>query len=215
MADLLNPWYLFRKARTTLTVPVYNPVTNMVTGSKTYYPIYSFPSTGDGAPGSVNSQLNEVKEIIGTLITKGEPVPLDDPDNYSSEQELPKGFDSYLGGPNRVIPAAIGLAAGALRYSLLQISNIEQITPGTLGNCLQFLQTMQDIGPGANGTEADAQAATLQKPVNTGLVDEIQQQMGLGSNIAGQYRMDDFFGNMSGNPYIGENFIADLLGKTK
>ena len=70
------------------------------------YPIYSFPSTGDGAPGSVNSQLNEVKEIIGTLITKGEPVPLDDPDNYSSEQELPKGFDSYLGGPNRVIPAA-------------------------------------------------------------------------------------------------------------
>ena len=215
LADLLNPWYLFREARTTLTVPVYNPVTNMVTGSKTYYPIYSTPSTGDGAPGGVNSQLNEVKEIIGTLITKGEPVPLDDPDNYSSEQELPKGFDSYLGGPNRVIPAAIGLACGALRYSLLQISNIEQITPGTLGNCLQFLQTMQDIGSGANGTEADAQAGTLQKPVNTGLVDEIQQQMGLGSNIAGQYRMDDFFGNMSGNPYNWRELYSRLAGENE
>ena len=38
--------------------------------------------------------------------------------------------------------------------------------------------------------------------------------MGLGSNVHGNYRMDDFFGNMSGNPYNWRG-LYDLLAGDK
>ena len=160
MADLLNPWYLFHKARTTLQFLF------IMTNRKSYRVknILSNILIRDGSVQECNQQLNVKRHCWNTNYRRGPQYRLDE-SKINSNNNLPKGFDSYLGGPNVVVPAAIGLAAAALRYSLLQISNIEQITPGTLGNCLQFLQTMQDVGPGANGTEADAQAGTLQKPV--------------------------------------------------
>ena len=205
LADLLDPWRLFLNARTTLTVPVYNTTVGLPTGTKTYYLIYN-------EDGSVNSAINteNVKEIIGTLITRGKPTIVEGDSKSNPSTELPIGFDSYLGGSNVVVPAKVGLSAAAVRYSFLQISNIEQLTPGELGDCLRFLETMQDVGDGANGTAANSEG--LQKPINAPLIKETQSQMALGSNDAGQYRMDDFFGNMSGNPYNWRGLYARLAG---
>ena len=217
LADILNPWHLFLSARTTLTVPVYNDEIGRPTGSKTYYLIYNKDD------GSVNSAINttNVKNIVGTLVTAGAPPPstFDSKDNPSTV--LPKGFDSYLGGPNVVIPAEIGLACAALRYSFLQISNIEQITPGKLGNCIQNLQILDDasVGDGANGTpagpDAESDADRLQRPINVGLVSTVSEEMGLGSGYGGTYTLNDFFGCMSGVPYWWESLYNYLAGNTE
>ena len=208
LADMLNPWYLFYSCRESLTVPLYNTTTGLPTGSKTYYLIYS-DATDSGA---VNPALDStaVRNVVGTLFTKGKPGPLETNIDVTPSNTLPKGYDSYLGRQNEVIPEAIALAAGAVRYAFLQISNIEQITPGQLGNCLQNLELMSNDTVDANGTEATGSA--LQKPVDVDLVSEIQEQMGLGSNVGGNYRMDDFFGNMSGNPYNWRQLYSYLAG---
>jgi len=214
LADILNPFYLFYNSNKTLTVPVYNDELGRPTGSKTYYLIYN-------DDGSVNSAINttNVKNIVGTLFTDGPPAPSTSQSRETPTTTLPKGFDSYLGGPNVVIPAEIGLACAALRYSFLQISNIEQITPGKLGNCLRNLQILdaESVGSGANGTQAGAgnNPASLQKPVDENLVETINEEMGLGSGFAGTYRMDDFFGCMSGNPYWWSSIFSYLAGDSE
>ena len=205
LADLLNPWYLFQNSNVTLTVPVYNDEIGRPTGSKTYYLIYN-------TDGSINSAINtsNVKDIVGSLITAGAPTVSLGEAKDKPTTRLPIGFDSYLGGPNVVVPTAVGLAAAAVRYSFLQISNIEQLTPGELGDCLKFLQTMQDVGPGANGTEATS--TNLQKPVKDPLADEVALQIALGSGPGGTFRMMDFFGNMSGEPYAWNLLYSYLAG---
>tara|TARA_R110000744_G_scaffold16144_2_gene44640 strand:- start:1205 stop:4279 length:3075 start_codon:yes stop_codon:yes gene_type:complete len=205
LADLLEVKVLFYNSWQTLTVPIYNNQLGLPTGSKTYYLIYN-------EDGSVNGAINttNVKEIVGTLITEGAPIPVTGEARNEPSTELPTGLDSYLGGSNIVIPAQIGLAAAALRYAFLQVSNIEQLTPGELGNCLRFLEIINENGDGADGTEASSDG--LQKPISQTLVDEVQTQMGLGSSYAGSYRMDDFFGNMSGNPYWWKRLYWNLAG---
>lgn len=214
LADILNPFYLFYNSNKTLTVPVYNDELGRPTGSKTYYLIYN-------DDGSVNGAINttNVKSIVGTLFTNGPPAPSTSQSRETPTTTLPKGFDSYLGGPNVVVPAEIGLACAAVRYSFLQISNIEQITPGKLGNCLKNLQILdaESVGSGANGTQAGAgnNPESLQKPVDENLVETINEEMGLGSGYAGTYRMDDFFGCMSGNPYWWGSIYKYLAGDSE
>ncbi len=210
LADMLNPWFLFFNCRESLTVPLYNTSYEQIkiTGSKTYYLIYS-DATDKAA---VNPALDTtgVRDVVGTLFTKGKPSPIETAVANPNANTLPKGYDSYLGKPNEVIPKHIGVAAGAVRYAFLQISNIEQITPGQLGNCLQNLELMSD-DTGQPATPASS-PTNLQKPVNLNLISEIQEQMGLGSNVGGNYRMDDFFGNMSGNPYNWQQLYSYLAG---
>ena len=216
LADCLNPWYLFNKSKLSLTVPLYNDSYNTIkqVGSKTYYLIYpSNTEVSDGAdPAGVNDALNStpVRNKVGALFTKGKPGPIERSIDNTPTGSIPRGYDSYLGKPNEVLPEAIGLAAGALRYSFLQISNIEQITPGSLGNCLQNLELMSD-DTGTPETPASS-PTNLQKPVDNDLVGVIQEQMGLGSGVGGNYRMDDFFGNMSGNPYNWDELYSYLAG---
>ena len=212
LADMLNPWYLFYNSRQTLTVPLYNTsfAEIQTTGSKTYYLIYS-DSLDQGA---VNPALasDTVRERVGALFTKGQPGVSERSIDRTPTSDLPKGYDSYLGKINEVIPEAIATAAGAVRYAFLQISNIEQITPGQLGKCLQNLELMADDTNAAGGTEAES-AANLQRPIDPDLINEIQVQMGLGSGFGGNYRMDDFFGNMSGNPYNWKDLYSFLAGE--
>ncbi len=216
LADCLNPWYLFRKSRLSLTVPLYNTSYNTIkqVGSKTYYLIYPSESPDNADPAGVNDALDSatVRNNVGALFTKGKPGPIERSIDTTPTGSIPRGYDSYLGKPNEVLPKAIGLAAGAVRYAFLQISNIEQITPGSLGNCLQNLELMSgdtalaSVGTGATST------TNLQKPVDKELIAEIQVQMGLGSGVGGNYRMDDFFGNMSGNPYNWQELYSYLAG---
>ena len=218
LADCLNPWYLFFNSRQTLTTPLYNTSENElnVTGSKTYYLIYDndfFPNKSESA--GVNPALgtDTLRTRVGTLVTKGAPNPNEASASDTPNFVAPRGYDSYLGQPNEILPEAIGLAAGALRYAFLQISNIEQITPGKLGNCLQNLELMENDTGLATANTGGVQGVSLQKPVDPLLVDEIQEQMGLGSNVGGNYRMDDFLGNMSGNPYNWAKLYSFLAGE--
>ena len=194
LADCLDVKRLFnlQDVWSTLTVPVYNTTTSLPTGTKTYYLIYN-------TDGSVNGALNTtaVKTIVGTLIPAGTPpTNATLPDEYSV---LPEGFDSYLGGPNVVIPTEIGLAAAAFRYTMLQISNIEQIQPGSLGGCISGLELNVNNGAGANGTEGSP--TSLAKPVNDELAVTVAEEVALGTGYAGTYTFSDFFGCMSGLPY--------------
>jgi hypothetical protein len=191
LADCLDVKRLFPVSYRSLTVPIYNTTLGLETGSKTYYLIYK--------NGSVNaSDLNStaIKNNVGTLFTQGIPPVFDDLPT-TPDASLPKGFDSYLGGPNVVVPAEIGLAAGALRYSMLQINNITNIPPGEFGLCMSNLELMTDnvsTGPNAN-------AGTLSKPIDAELHAEIPEKLAIGSGPAGTYTHSDFFGCMSGLPY--------------
>jgi hypothetical protein len=194
LADCLDVKRLFnlQDVWSTLTVPLYNTTTSLPTGTKTYYLIYN-------NDGSVNGALNTpaVKSIVGTLFPAGTPA------ITTEVQEeigvLPEGYDSYLGGPNVVIPTEIGLAAAAFRYTMLQISNIEQIQPGSLGGCISGLELNVDNGAGANGTEGSP--TSLAKPVNDELSVTVAEEVALGTGFAGTYTFSDFFGCMSGLPY--------------
>ena len=181
LADCLDVKRLFnlQDVWSTLTVPLYNTTTSLPTGTKTYYLIYN-------NDGSVNGALNTpaVKSIVGTLFPAGTPA------ITTEVQEeigvLPEGYDSYLGGPNVVIPTEVGLAAAAFRYTMLQVSNIEAIEPGSIGGCIGGLELNVDNGVGANGTELSVTVA---------------EEVALGTGYAGTYTFSDFFGCMSGLPY--------------
>jgi len=194
LSDCLDVKRLFNLSNvwSTLTVPLYNTTTSLPTGTKTYYLIYN-------NDGSVNGALNTpaVKSIVGTLLPAGTP-----PITKETQEEigvLPEGYDSYLGGPNVVIPTEIGLAAAAFRYSMLQISNIEQIQPGSLGGCVGGLELNIDNGAGANGTEGSP--TSLAKPGSDTLQPTVAEKIALGTGYAGTYTFSDFFGCMSGLPY--------------
>ena len=216
LADCLDVKRLFQwqNVWSTLTVPVYNTTLNMPTGSKTYYLIYN-------SDGSVNSAINTngVKKIVGTLVVSGTPTVRDDrPENIITETVI--GFDSYLGGPNIVIPTAIGLAAAAFRYTMLQISNIEQITPGNIGGCISGLEINSNNGSGANGTAPETTVnddgtttTTLAKPINETLQSEVALKIAQGSGVGGLFTHSDFFGCMSGLPYAW-NIIYREINKT-
>ena len=193
LADCLDVKRLFPRSYRSLTVPIYNTTLGLETGSKTYYLIYK--------NGSVNaSDLNStaVKENVGTLFTQGTPPVFDDLPS-TPDAALPKGFDSYLGGPNVVVPAVIGLAAGALRYSMLQVSNITNLLPGEFGKCMSKLELMTDNV--STGPESGSEGLQLSKPVNEELHAEIPAKLAIGSGPVGTYTHSDFFGCMSGLPY--------------
>ena len=206
LADCLNVKRLFflLDCWSTLTVPLYNATTDLPTGAKTYYLIYN-------TDGSVNGALNTdaVKNRVGTLIVNGTPATTN-----STQEEigvLPTGYDSYLGGANKVLPTEIGLAAAAFRYAMLQITNIDQLTPGTIGRCVGQLELNTENGSGANGTEGSPTG--LAKPINESLQATVPEEISLGSGWAGTYTYSDFFGCMSGLPYAWER-IYTLINQT-
>ena len=206
LADCLNVRRLFFliKCWSTLTVPLYNATTDLPTGAKTYYLIYN-------SDGSVNGALNTdaVKNRVGTLMVNGTPSTTTSGDVQINK--LPKGYDSYLGGANNVLPTEIGLAAAAFRYAMLQITNIDQLTPGTIGRCVGQLELNTENGSGANGTEGSPTG--LAKPINESLQATVPEEISLGSGWAGTYTYSDFFGCMSGLPYAWER-IYTLINQT-
>jgi hypothetical protein len=191
LADCLDVKRLFPLSYRSLTVPIYNTTLGLETGSKTYYLIYK-----NGVVNASDLNNTAIKNNVGTLFTEGIP-PIFDDLPATPDASLPLGLDSYLGGPNVVVPAEIGLAAGALRYSMLQVNNITNIPPGEFGLCMSNLELMTDnvsTGPNAN-------SGTLSKPIDEELHAEIPEKLAIGSGPAGTYTHSDFFGCMSGLPY--------------
>ena len=104
-------------------------------------------------------------------------------------QKFPVGFGSYLDG---ILTPAIATSAGAFSVSMQQITNISSIPIEKFAQIVTNIET--NAGLAVNGTSV---------PVDTTLVSGSLPLIALGSGPYGTYTMSDFFGCMTGLPYIG------------
>jgi hypothetical protein len=104
-------------------------------------------------------------------------------------QQFPVGFGSYLDG---ILPPSIATAAGAFSVSMQQITNISSIPIEKFAQIVTNIETI--AGLAVNGTNV---------PVDNTLVSGSLPLIALGSGPYGTYTMSDFFGCMTGLPYIG------------
>ena len=104
-------------------------------------------------------------------------------------QNFPVGFGSYLDG---ILPTDIATAAGAFSVSMQQINNISSIPIEKFAQVVTNLETVSGLA--VNGSSV---------PVDTTLVSGSLPLIALGSGPYGTYTMSDFFGCMTGLPYIG------------
>ena len=109
-------------------------------------------------------------------------------------QQFPIGFGSYLDG---ILPADMATAAGAFGVTMQQIKNISSIPIEKFAQVVTNLETINGLT--INGSTV---------PVDTTLVSGALPLIALGSGPYGTYTMSDFFGCMTGLPYIG----IDILG---
>jgi len=104
-------------------------------------------------------------------------------------QQFPVGFGSYLAG---ILPPDVATAAGAFGVSVGQIKNITTVPVEKFAQVVTNIETI--AGLPVNGTNV---------PVDTTLVSGSLPLIALGSGPYGTYTMSDFFGCMTGLPYIG------------
>ena len=181
LADLLDVQKMFPNSYTTLTVPMYN-ATPGPTNSKTYYLIYT--------AGSVNPALSSpaMREYVGTLVPNGAPPIFETSTSPKNYRDIPKGFDSYLTG---ILPPSQAIAAGALSFTLRQISNIENFDIAQFAKVVKGIENVSNL-PLVAGTS---------KPTNQAMIDQSINRGSLGSGPFGSYTFSDLFGCMSGLPY--------------
>jgi hypothetical protein len=112
----------------------------------------------------------------------------------SNVQSFPIGFGSYLDG---ILPPDIATSAGSFSVTMQQVKNISSIPIEKFAQIVTNIETINGLT--INGTAV---------PVDTTLVSGALPLIALGSGPYGTYTMSDFFGCMTGLPYIG----IDILG---
>ena len=112
-------------------------------------------------------------------------------------QQFPVGFGSYLDG---ILPPDFATAAGAFAVSMQQIKNISSIPIEKFAQVVTSVETI--TGLAINGSSV---------PVDRTLVSGSLPLIALGSGPYGTYTMSDFFGCMTGLPYIGID-LKGLIG---
>jgi hypothetical protein len=190
LADLLDVKKMFPNSYASMTVPMYNTTANP-TNSKTYYPIYE--------EGGVSSRLNNpgLTQQVGINTPFGTP-PISN-NTTTNIQILPVGFNSYL---QEAVPDDIGTASGAFAFSMLQISNIRNVSFEKFAQVAASIE-VSNVGLNlVNGTDV---------PTNTILAQQTYDKVALGSGPEGTYTMSDFFGCMSGLPYSWNELQKNIL----
>ena len=109
-------------------------------------------------------------------------------------QQFPVGFGSYLDG---ILPPDFATAAGAFAVSMQQIRNISSIPIEKFAQVVTSIETI--AGLSINGSSV---------PVDNTLVSGSLPLIALGSGPYGTYTMSDFFGCMTGLPYIGIDIVG-------
>jgi hypothetical protein len=182
LADLLNIKKLFPNSYQSMTVPIYN-VAPGPTNSKTYYPIYE--------NGEVSSRLTTpaILDQIGTIVVPGAPQSSGNGILGTGIQVQDKGFGSPL---HNILPDDIATSAGAFAFSMRQISNIQSIEFEKFAQVVYNLETTKGLNLIA-GTDT---------PTNSELAQAVVDATAYGTGIGGGYTMSDFFGCMSGLPYL-------------
>jgi hypothetical protein len=130
--------------------------------------------------------------------TSGTTTVVDDSITISTDnsiaQQFPIGFGSYLDG---ILPPDIATSAGTFSVTMQQVKNISSIPIEKFAQIVTNIETINGLP--INGTAV---------PVDTTLVSGALPLIALGSGPYGTYTMSDFFGCMTGLPYIG----IDILG---
>jgi len=130
--------------------------------------------------------------------TSGTTTVVDDSITISTDnaivQQFPIGFGSYLDG---ILPADIATSAGTFAVTMQQVKNISSIPIEKFAQVVTNIETTNGLT--INGSTV---------PVDTNLVSGALPLIALGSGPYGTYTMSDFFGCMTGLPYIG----IDILG---
>lgn len=116
-------------------------------------------------------------------------IPTDVTPNTIAIQQLPVGFGSYLDG---ILPSDIAIAAGAFSTTMQQIKTISSIPIEKFAQVVTNLE----ISSGLNFNSSSV-------PVDTTLVSGSLPLIALGSGPYGTYTISDFFGCMTGLPYMG------------
>lgn len=189
LADLLNVKKIFPNSYQSLTVPVYN-TTATPTNSKTYYPIFE--------GGAVSPRLSSpaIVSQIGTITVPGEP-PINAAPLSNSIQVPSQGFGSYL---TAILPDDIATSTGAFSYSMQQITNIFSVDFEKFAQAVYSLETTKGLNL-INGTSV---------PANVGIAQQVTTTAALGSGPNGSYTMSDFFGCMSGLPYMWGDIYSGI-----
>jgi hypothetical protein len=142
----------------------------------------------------VASERDDNVDSIGAAYAPaGSPTELTPPVTVANNniviQQFPVGFGSYLDG---ILPTDIATAAGAFAVSMQQIRNLSSIPIEKFAQIVTSIETI--AGLSINSTSV---------PVDRTLVTESLPLIALGSGPFGTYTMSDFFGCMTGLPYIG------------
>lgn len=114
--------------------------------------------------------------------------------NNATVQQFPIGFGSYLNG---ILPPDLATAAGAFSVSMQQVKNISSIPIEKFAQVVTNIETINGLQ--VNGTSV---------PVDNTLVSGSLPLIALGSGPYGTYTMSDFFGCMTGLPYIGIDIVG-------
>lgn len=107
------------------------------------------------------------------------------------------GFGSYLDG---IIPKDIAIAAGAFAATMQQIKNIENSDFEKFAQVVNNIETSKGLDL-IGGTDV---------PVNLPLANQGQTLTALGSGPYGAYTHSDFFGCMSGLPYMWKDLQGSI-----
>ena len=118
-------------------------------------------------------------------------------------QVLSKGFGSYLNG---ILPDNVAVSAGAFSATMQQVKNIQNTQFERFAQVASSIETTVGLTL-VNGTTV---------PTNQTLADSCLTLTALGSGPNGTYTMSDFFGSMSGLPYMWKtiyNSIVNEIGR--
>ena len=116
-------------------------------------------------------------------------------------QVAAEGFGSYLDG---IIPKDIAIAAGAFSATMQQIKNIDSIEFEKFAQVAVNIETTKGLDL-VNGTDV---------PTNLELAEEGHYLTALGLGPDGTYTMSDFFGCMSGLPYMWRDLQSNIINNT-
>ena len=113
-------------------------------------------------------------------------------------QVLSKGFGSYLNG---ILPDNVAVSAGAFSATMQQVKNIQNTQFERFAQVASSIETTVGLTL-VNGTTV---------PTNQTLADSCLTLTALGSGPNGTYTMSDFFGSMSGLPYMWKTIYDSIV----
>jgi hypothetical protein len=112
-------------------------------------------------------------------------------------QVAAEGFGSFLEG---ILPDDIATSAGAFSASMQQIRNIRAVNFENFAQVVYSIETTKGLDQ-VNGTNV---------PTNIPLAAAGHNLTALGSGASGTYTMSDFFGCMSGLPYMWQDIYSGI-----